>query len=139
MAYHAGIGLGIVTALRGARIRLARGECSIPKELIPAQFPYHKFNTENPKSELTEQEHQLLKGAVRDMVMVASSHLAEAREQQSVVPRDARPCFLPVVPAIHFLSKLEKADYDIFDDSLLEPDQLRVLLLMGRTWLTGVF
>lgn len=139
MAYHAGIGMGIVTALRGARIRLARGECTIPKDLIPAQFPYHKFNTENPKSELTEQEHQLLKEAVREMVFIASSHLSEARERQSTVPRHARPCFLPVVPALHFLSKLEKADYNIFDDSLLEPDQLRVLFLMGRTWLTGVF
>jgi NADH dehydrogenase [ubiquinone] 1 alpha subcomplex assembly factor 6 len=139
VAYHAGIGMGIVTALRGARIRLARGECTIPKELIPAKFPYHKFNTEDPKSELTEEEKELLKGAVREMVSVASSHLAEARDRQSVVPKHARPCFLPVVPALHFLSKLEKVDYDIFDDSLLEPDQLRVLLLLGRTWLTGVF
>jgi len=107
--------------------------------LIPAKFPYHKFNTEDPKSALTEQEKQLLKEAVREMVLVASSHLVEARERQSDVPRHARPCFLPVVPALHFLSKLERADCDIFDDSLLEPDQLRILLLLGRTWLTGVF
>ena len=118
---------------------MARGEFSIPKELIPVQFPYHKLNVENPKSELLKLEQQQLREAVREMAYIASSHLAEARERQSLVPRPARPCFLPVVPAIHFLSKLEKADYDIFDDSLLEADQMRVLLLMGRAWLAGVF
>jgi NADH dehydrogenase [ubiquinone] 1 alpha subcomplex assembly factor 6 len=129
----------LVTALRGARLRLARGECAIPKDLIPKEFPYHKFNHEDPKSELTENENKMLKEAVKDMVHVASSHLSKARDLQGNVPKHARPCFLPVVPALHYLSKLEKADYDIFDDSLLEQDHLTVLALLGRTWLTGVF
>ncbi len=131
--------MGLVTALRAARFRLARGECTIPKDLIPPQFPYYKFNVQNPEAEFTDAERQLLKTAVHEMAMVASSHLAEARERQSDVPSHARPCFLPVVPALHFLSKLEKAEYDIFDDKLLEGDQLRMLLLLGRTWLTGIF
>jgi NADH dehydrogenase [ubiquinone] 1 alpha subcomplex assembly factor 6 len=139
VAYHAGIGLGLVTALRGARLRLARGECSIPRELIPPKFPYHKFEHDDPKSELNEEEHAMLREAVKQMVQVASSHLSQARELQGDVPKHARPCFLPVVPALHYLSKLEKANYDIFDDALLEPDQLTVLALLGRTWLTGIF
>jgi NADH dehydrogenase [ubiquinone] 1 alpha subcomplex assembly factor 6 len=139
VAYHAGIGLGLVTALRGARIRLARGECSIPKELIAKEFPYHKFNDDDPKSDLTESENKMLKDAVQQMVQAASSHLTEAKELQSNIPKHARSCFLPVVPALHYLSKLEKADYDIFDDGLLQQDQLSVLALLGRTWLTGVF
>ena len=139
VAYHAGIGCGLVTAVRGARFRLARGECAIPKELIPVKFPYHKFNTDDPKSALSEEEHALSRTSVKEMVHMASFHLTEARELQSDIPKHARPCFLPVVPAIHFLSKLEKANYDIFDDSLLEPDNLTILGLLGRTWLTGVF
>lgn len=129
----------MATALRGARIRLARGECSIPKDLIPADFPYHKLNHDDPNSEFTEEERDMLKGAVKHMVYVASSHLSEARELQGIVPKHARPCFLPVVPALYHLSKLEKADYNIFDDSLLEQDNLTVLGLLARTWLTGVF
>lgn len=139
MAYHAGIGLGLANALRAARFRLARGECSIPKELIPPQFPYSKLSVEDPTTELSEEEHTQLKASVRELLKVSSHHLSIARENQSDVPRHARACLLPVVPALHYLSRLEKSDCDIFDDSLLEPDQLRVLMLLGRTWLTGIF
>ena len=78
VAYHAGIGLGLVTAIRGARLRLARGECSIPKELIP-EFPYHKLSHDDPKSVLTDEERQALKDAVQHMVNIASSHLSNQR------------------------------------------------------------
>ena len=139
VAYHAGIGVGLVTALRGARLRLARGECSIPKELIPPRFPYQKLNTRDPKAELTAEEMEQVRAAVKEMAMLASSHLVEARNRQGCVPKHARPSLLPVVPALHFLTQLEGVDYDLFDDRLLEPNQLRVLLLLGRTWLTGVF
>ena len=139
VAHHAGIGMGLVTALRGARFRLAHGECTIPKELIPKSFPYYKFNLDDPKKELTQEEADMLKESVFQMVQVASSHLLEARELQSDVPKHARACFLPVVPALQHLSKLEKAKYDIFDDSLLEHENLKGLALLGRTWLTGVF
>lgn len=88
---------------------------------------------------MTEEEMKMLQESVFKMVQVASSHLSQAREMQSAVPKHARPCLLPVVPAMNHLSKLEKAEYNIFDDSLLEPDHLRSLALLGRTWLTGVF
>jgi hypothetical protein len=88
---------------------------------------------------MTEEETKMLQEAVFQMVQTASSHLSQAREMQSVVPKHARPCLLPVVPALHHLSKLEKAEYNIFDDSLLEQDNLTGLALLGRTWLTGVF
>jgi len=139
VAYHAGIGIGLVTSLRSARIRLARGECSIPKELIPSGFSNHKLYTQDPNIELSSEEKEQIRLAVKEMAMLASSHLLEARDHQSGVPKHARPCLLPVVPALQFLSKLEGVNYDIFHDSLLEPNQLKVLLLLGRTWATGVF
>jgi phytoene/squalene synthetase len=138
VAYHAGIGMGLVTALRSARLRMARGECSIPKELIPPRFPYRKLNSQDPRNELTEEEKEHIRAAVKEMAILASSHLVEARDRQGNVPKHARPCLLPVVPALHFLSRLEDVDYNIFDDFLLEPHQLRVLMLIGRTWITGV-
>jgi phytoene/squalene synthetase len=131
--------VGLVTALRSARFLFARGECSIPKELIPPSFPYNKLSAENPNKELTDDEQEQLRTAVKEMAILASSHLLEARDRQGDVPKHARPCLLPVIPALHFLSKLEHADYNVFDNILLEPHQLRVLLLLGRTWMTGVF
>eukprot|EP00980_Cylindrotheca_fusiformis_P025337 scaffold13478_cov132-Cylindrotheca_fusiformis.AAC.30 len=139
VAQHAGIGIGLITALRGARFRFARGECAIPRDLIPTSFPYYKFNLEDPQAEMSEEETKMLRESVFKMAQIASSHLSQARDMQSAVPKQSRPCLLPVVPALHYLSKLEKAEYNIFDDSLLEPDHLKSLALLGRTWLSGVF
>jgi len=159
VAQHAGIGIGLVTALRGIRFRLIREECSIPKDFFPANFPYDKLIYTNNSSlasddddeesltekenlkenQLNEEERQLLKDAVEQVCILAFSHLSQAQQLQSNVPTRARTCFLPVIPAMHYLSKLEKAEYDIFDDKLLEHDNLTILVLLGRTWLTGVF
>jgi len=158
VAQHAGIGIGLVTALRGIRMRLIRGECSIPKELLPPDFSYDKLTYTNNSSfaddededtstetahkkenELNIEERKLLKDAVEQICILGYSHLSQAQELQSDVPKHARICFLPVIPAMHYLSKLEKADYNIFDDELLEHDNMTILALLGRTWLTGVF
>jgi NADH dehydrogenase [ubiquinone] 1 alpha subcomplex assembly factor 6 len=143
VAQHAGIGIGLVTALRGARIRLSRGEFSIPSELVPSQFPYRKLYDLNDdlNVELSDEEKQMLKDAVEEICAIAYTHFAKVQEllndSQCGVPKTARPCFLPVVPAMHYLSKLEKANYDIFDDSLLQQDHLTILYKLTRSWLTG--
>jgi NADH dehydrogenase [ubiquinone] 1 alpha subcomplex assembly factor 6 len=142
MAQHAGIGIGLVTALRGARIRLSGGEFAIPQELIPTQFPYHKLYNLNDdlRVELSDEEHRMLKGAVEEICAVAHAHFSivqESLKRQDVIPKHARPCFLPMIPAMHYLSKLEKANFDIFDDSLLVQDHLTILYKLTRSWLTG--
>jgi NADH dehydrogenase [ubiquinone] 1 alpha subcomplex assembly factor 6 len=138
VAYHAGIGVGLTTTIRGSLIRLAHGECSIPKELLP-DFPYHKFNEGNPNELLTDGEKQVLSEAVKFMAYEANKHFSTARDLQSDVPRHARPVFLPVIPSMHHLSKLEKGGYNIFDPKLMEADRLTILALLSRTWLTGIF
>ena len=139
VAYHAGIGIGLSATLRGARLRLRHGECVIPKDLIPAEFPYHKLHTEDPMAALDDGERNMLKDAVHEMAQLASSHFREARDLQTSVPKVARPCFLPVIPPTQFLSDLEETGYNIFDDKLLNPNQLKNIALIGRTWLTGIF
>lgn len=158
VAQHAGIGIGLVTALRGIRMRLIRGECSIPKELFPPHFSYDKLiytnnssfadeedpnkpidEAEEKEKNLNKEERQLLKDAVEQICGLAYTHLSQAQELQSDVPKHARTSFLPLIPAMYYLTKLEKADYDIFDEKLLEHDNMTILALLGRTWLTGVF
>jgi phytoene/squalene synthetase len=126
-------------ALRAANIRWARGESSVPRDLLPTdQFPYHQL-VDLPNATISDKEKERLKHGVEQMAGVASSHLAWARENQGKVPKHARPCFLPVVPAIHYLSKLEAARYDTLDETLGQSSNLRLLLLLSRTWLTGIF
>jgi hypothetical protein len=46
-----------------------------------------------------------------------------------------------VIPALLFLSKLQEVDHNLFDTKLQVSEQgrLKLLLLLGRTWLTGIF
>ena len=138
VAHHSGLGIGVTMNLRSARIRWSQGENSIPRELLPpSDFPYDKLS--DPEAHFSEAEKARLREAVRYMSSVASSHLAYTRAKQTLVPSRARACLLPVIPAVHFLSVLEVAQYEIFDPRLSESNNLKVLLLMGRAWLTGIF
>jgi NADH dehydrogenase [ubiquinone] 1 alpha subcomplex assembly factor 6 len=150
VAQHTGIGIGLVTALRGARIRLSKsGECPIPVELIETRhlFPYHKLilydeiEAAKEENQLAPEERQIMQNAVEHVAGLAYYHLQKAQELQADVPKHARTCFLPVIPAMQYLSKLEAANYDLMDDRLLQQGSgyLKTLFLMTRTWLTGVF
>jgi NADH dehydrogenase [ubiquinone] 1 alpha subcomplex assembly factor 6 len=152
VAQHAGIGLGLVTALRGIRFRLGRGEFPIPKDLIGPNFPYHKllYDSNNIAAAggthindddhhpLTEQEYMILQQAVEHIANLASMHLNRAKDLQRDIPKHGRSCcLLPMVPAIHYLSRLEKVEYNILDDTLLEQHHLTILGSLGKVWLTG--
>ena len=52
---------------------------------------------------------------------------------------DANNLWTDVEEAIDYLKKLEKVDYDIFDDKLMEHDNMTILAQLGKTWLTGKF
>lgn len=145
-AFHAGIGIGIVSAIRSFRYRAAFGEITIPQELLPSDM-YPALYLEQRSSgandsetiKLVNEYDKSLRDAVQTLSVMATGHLNAAREMQFKVPKHARPCFLPVIPSIHYLSKLERAKYDVWDPMLLDPSRFAVLLRMVRTWLTGVF
>ena len=162
VAQHAGIGVGLATCLRGAPFMILHDtECSIPHEVIPKQFPYHKLysyyegddsDTDSskernggPTAKLNDKEQTILRDAVEQIAALAYSHISKAQELQHDIPKHARACLLPVIPALHYLTKLEKADYDIFDDTVfVDPRQqqkqgnLALLALLSRSWLTGI-
>ena len=89
------------------------------------------------------------------MANAARFHLHRARENQSVVPREGRTALLPAVCGLHYLNVLEGCDYDVMHTSLVgggEEDEgdsgsagferrrrLGLMLLLGRTWMTGTF
>jgi phytoene/squalene synthetase len=99
------------------------------------------MNFEDDEFTLSEKDAIMFKEAVRIMAEEATGHLAEARELQGKVLKHARACLLPVIPALMFLSKLQEVDHNIFDTKLQVSEQgrLKLLLLLSRTWLTGIF
>jgi NADH dehydrogenase [ubiquinone] 1 alpha subcomplex assembly factor 6 len=142
VASHAGVGIGLVTALRATPFRLVYGEVPIPAELLHPAFGYNELmDFQAEEFTLSERDADMFKQAVQHMAEEATAHLAQARELQGKIPKHARACILPVIPALMFLSKLQEVDHNLFDTKLQisEKARLRMLLLLGRTWLTGIF
>ena len=111
----------------------------LPRELLRPGFPYHELTRNKETYTLSEEDSTLLNDAVRHVALTASLELGKARDLQVQVPKASRVCLLPVIPSLHFLSKLEAAEYQLFDPKLQDETRLRLLLLLGRTWLTGIF
>ena len=151
VASHAGVAIGLLTALRATPFRLQHGEIPLPASLFPSKFPYDdlvramslndKSDDTNSAITLTEANAQIWDEAIRHMAEVASEHLVRAQELQGQVPRQGRTAILPVVPAFHYLSRLRDVEYNLFHPALMndESKRLQLLLFLGRTWLTGVF
>ena len=152
MASYAGVGIGLATLLRASPVRLLQGERPIPKELLPEGFDYHAMlQAQADESENTDDSESLesafslaWKNAVAQVALAASENIIHARNLQGNVPNQARPCLLPVLPAILYLSQLEKANYDMFQlykEQQTNDARSRITLLwwMSRTWLTGIF
>jgi len=185
---HAGIGVGIVDAIRGMIMRgyaasaagstagvppPMSGEVGIPSSLvqkygIPVSYilrppPWDIYdqndnnNNDNPENERDTDKNTIgnddivsrdaLAGAVREMSLLAMEHLNHARSRQHTIPKDGRMALLPAVLALHFLNRLgcgnseNDTKFHAFHPDVVESKWGRVtgMLLLGRTWLTGIF
>ncbi|GKY99665.1 hypothetical protein MPSEU_000920500 [Mayamaea pseudoterrestris] len=152
----AGVGVGLATMLRATPVRLAvHGECPLPRALLPLGFPYddliqHARNcTSGESSEndndsddediLSEANVAIVNEAVRFIANEAILNFQQARALQGNLPKNLRMCLLPVVPSTVYLERLQAANYSLFDAKVVhDPTRLRLLLLLARTWMTGV-
>lgn len=145
---HAGIGIGLTTLLRGLPVRIFHGECSLPQVLFPPQFAWgdwmmqarhddHDENSNTPR--LSEADAAIVDEAVKYVAHEATLNLQRVRSLQSQVPKPLRLSFLPVVPSSVYLERLEKANYNVTDPTVIhDPTRLKLMLLLARTWMTGV-
>ena len=133
VAYHAGIGIGLTTALRAIPYKLSHGEHPLPVELIPSDFSYDRLETED------SDEAETFRAACQTVASSATEHFVAARNLQGKAPSSI---LLTMVPSLHYLSKLEASNYRALDAAAMTAgtgsDRLSLLLLLGRTWLTGV-
>ena len=135
VASYAGIGIGLTTLLRATPFRLIYDEIPIPAELLRATFPFRKvYGEENTLSESEEAEW---KTAIVQMATAAGAHLEKGKELQTQVPREARPVFLPMIPSLQFLERLERVQHNLMDAKLHEPLHLQLMMRLGRSWLFG--
>eukprot|EP00977_Amphora_coffeiformis_P022844 scaffold11639_cov172-Amphora_coffeaeformis.AAC.21 len=135
VASYAGIGIGLTTLLRATPFRLIYNEVPIPAELLRATFPFRKvYGEENTLSESEEAEW---KAALVQMATAAGAHLEKAKELQTQIPRGARPVFLPMIPSLQFLERLEGVQHNLMDAKLYQPLHFQLMLRLGQSWLFG--
>jgi len=150
-ASHVGIAYGITVALRSTASNATRyQELTIPADVarrhsLPSQYLLR------PESGPIEGGKEALQGAVYEMASIARFHLNHARKlQHQIKSSQAKLCLLPAVSSIFYLDNLESVGYDV-----LHPDvniipgvtshiggkwgAMKLPLLLGRSWLTGVF
>lgn len=143
-ASHAGVAIGITTALRGLPYLLSKGEVRLPqsemiahrlsREDIMASFPVlspavvaksmkNAGKTPDPNAfNFTEAQKDKAKDVVDLIYNVASQahgHLEKSRELQKDIPYNQRRVLLPLVATRLFLEKLQKCNFNIFHEDLL--------------------
>jgi NADH dehydrogenase [ubiquinone] 1 alpha subcomplex assembly factor 6 len=107
-----------------------------------------KMQRHMPNAQLSSEDVEMFYNAIHSIVQIANEQLLYVRDAQGQIPKHGRMCFLPIIPAMHFLYKLQHVHkYNVFDlataeqskSSAFARDRIRVLLQLGRTWLTGIF
>ncbi|KAL3788798.1 LOW QUALITY PROTEIN: hypothetical protein HJC23_006251 [Cyclotella cryptica] len=147
VASDIGVSLGLINALRSTAFRAMQGECSIPLDLTTKYSitmdtiwdAANAHNNEAVKEAKFVEAQESLQNAAQEMAEMASLHLHRARAKQSVVPKEARACLLPAVCGLRYLNDLKECNYDLFHPSLADGRRLRLMLLLGRAWLTGSY
>lgn len=139
VASHAGIGIGLTTALRSTIHRSSYGEMAIPADLFPKPIPSnYTMRRNDPEYPVDPENEEILCNASQHMAHEASVELSKARELQADVPKAGKACLLPAVPAMNYLSRLNAADFDLWDPKLsAEQSRMSVLTMLGKSWLTG--
>ena len=135
MAYHAGIGVGVTTALRGTPYLLSNKEMPVPIQLLGETFRI----TEADNIE----ENETFRMACQQLSHFATEHFVRARQIQGSLHASQRSVFLSMLPSINYLAKLERARYNVFEPTVVSAgsgsDRLSLLLSLGRSWITGVY
>lgn len=158
VASYAGVGIGLVTALRSIPYTFERHSTVsvIPNELLPVPTVHRRellhsilmaehetadFGQGNPIPALMRENKVLWDDAIRRMTETAFSYLQEAQTRQAnISPAIGRLALLPIVPALHYLEHLQHtARYNVLDPRLLDASSRRLglLLRLGRSWFTN--
>ena len=151
VASHLGIGIGIMTAIRSIVPKITvNAEMAIPVDICEKYSISPKYLQNLIQNydagENNNKGDQPLREAVKEMSHISMSHLAYARSRQHLVPTEGRPCLLPAVAGLQYLSTLEQVHFNILHPDILSRDSLqgrinvvKIMLKMLRAKYTGIF
>jgi len=126
-ASHLGKAIGVVTLLRSTPFHGNKGKVYIPNNVMIK----HGVSQEDIIRGKTTQP---VKDVAYDLASLAHSHLSTAQSLMSKAPKAASRAFLPIVSCQTYLTKIQQADFNVFDPSLRERNHLLPFLLLKHAW-----
>lgn len=110
-ARHGGIAWAVAGLLRAVPFHAAQRRIYLPRAcLTQAGLSEADVFSSHPAPNLSI--------AVRSLVAMARTHLADARQFRRAVPATARAALLPLVLADAYLNRIERAGYNVFASSI---------------------
>jgi len=117
-ALHAGRFLGLTTMIRATPFLAARNQTYVPKKMLDEQIGFSP--EEFYASLLSGKTPDPMKECIREMVTVARQELDQARELHSNVTRDTSLMLLSVLPALHYIERLQANDYELCSPDVMQ-------------------
>ncbi|KAL9974858.1 hypothetical protein ACROYT_G011954 [Oculina patagonica] len=129
-ASHLGKAIGVVTLLRSTPFHGSKGKVYIPNNVMIKHGVSHE-------DIIRGRTTQPVKDVTYDLASLAHSHLSMAQSLMSKAPKAASRAFLPMVSCEAYLTKIQRADFNIFDPTLRERNHVLPFLLLKHAW-TGL-
>lgn len=113
-AGHLGRAAGIAALLRGTHLHGSRGRVYLPADLCQQ----HGVSEEDV---LAGRDSPGMRDVALAVATAAQQHLREARRLRPQLACEACPLFLPAVATGMYLEALERAGFNLFDQSVMRP------------------
>jgi NADH dehydrogenase [ubiquinone] 1 alpha subcomplex assembly factor 6 len=127
-ARQVGIGYALAGLLRAIPFHARASRSYIPADIAQRAGL-------GPGDYATGRATPALRAAVREIADAATWHLRAARDGRAAIPRSAIAALLPALVASHFLTRLQRAEYDPFVAALAMPDPLQIWRLAAAALL----
>lgn len=125
-ASHLGKAQGIANCLRSlGAVRQSRGQSALPP--IPQEILL-KHGCSYEKIRRQQAADIGAQNCVFDVASVANIHLDKARQLSDKVPAIGRRIFLPAIGVDRFLTRLQIANFQLYNDRLAKRDGLLALI-----------
>nr|CCA13879.1 conserved hypothetical protein [Albugo laibachii Nc14] len=117
IASHAGVAIGLSNLLRAVPFHVTQQQTYMPQEL----FSKYNLDDEMLAHALQNPLHgEVFAPIIEEIVLKIREHLDMARALQSKLPIVARPAFTTIAATESYLHQLQNANYNVFEQNLLQ-------------------
>lgn len=125
-AKHAARCIGVANALRAQPLMQTR------EILVPLEFsPKHEVNL---RDFVEKKNNANIENMIFDIATLANANLTKVQSMRSKIPVEAHDIFRQLNPTEDYLKNLENANFNLFDPSLSQKNNLLAFNIMKLKW-----